>query len=209
MGRRKIKAVTQMSLNVWIYLFLFGAVATYYFPVVSIHFPALGKKSWSLYQIVRFLPKPVFSSKKDAGLDLDFRDALEKIFPQMKQEDWYKKIPLELIFVVLMPVALFLAYLMVFLGFFFTPLKQGLLMHWTSALALLASVYALLAVYVLAHVAHEQFAVAGGVNAGKNPFSILARAFAKEIRVQPESALFALVALTGILFILVCWRPAR
>ncbi len=195
-----------------IYLFLFAALGTYFLPLQSIKLPALGKKSWSVQDIVKTLPKGAPKGKageeKKMGkfnTDFDFMDFVKEITPKKQATGAPVKISPEFIFGALVPVALILAYFFVVLSLFLTPIRKGSALIGSSLLSVLCSAYVLVGTYYLSSAAQRAFS-SSLAKVEESPFGIIAKNFVQQVSIQPETGLYALVGLTVLVLVVGFYR---
>lgn len=204
MAKTKVGNVQQLT-TVAIYVFLIGALGTYFLPVVSVTLPALGKKSWSVRDVVSVIPMPKGgpskgTAQKEAGkeqlkLDYDFLDLVKEVSPKNPRTKTASKTSPEFIAGALVPVSLALAYLLALLSLFLAPLKKGGTFIPVSLLTSACSAYALLGTYFLAQSAKRAFA-SSIAKVEDSPFGAIAKHFVQQVTIQPERGLYALVVLT-------------
>lgn len=191
------------SLLVWV--FLIGALATYFMPVFSVKVSPLVKKSWSASSFVGVIPQSVFQGGKGEKpksegprVDVDFKKILEKIAPSQKGDGGKSPLPpLPVIVGVLIPVALVLSYAAVAGAIVLAciPVLKKILLPWVLGLGVLLSGYVMGGVYYLDHVAQK------GLGGGEGLLGVIGKALSAEIAFQPEPALFALIACLVLAYI--------
>ena len=203
----KTKLLTSNSYQVAtiaVYLFLIGALGTYFLPLQSVTLPALGRHSWSVKDIVKSLPKGAGkgqAGKAESGrsfdTNFDFMDFVKEITPKQKATGAPSKVSLEFIFGALIPVALVLAYLFVILSLLVVSLRQGSVLIATSLVAVISSAYVLFGTYYLSAAAQKAFS-SSLAKVADSPFGAIAKNFVQEVSIQPETGLFVLVGLTAL-----------
>ncbi len=194
--------------TVIIYLFLIGILGTYFLPLQSVTLPAIGKKSWGLKDIVKSLPKGA-AKKGESGeakesvkisTDFDFMDFVKEVTPKKQGTGATAKISPEFIFGALIPVALVLAYLFSVFSLFLAPIRKGSALIGSSLLAFVCSVYVLIGTYYLSSAAQKAFA--GSLEkVESSPFGAIAKNFVQQVTIQPETGLYALVALSALVLV--------
>ncbi|MBI1977513.1 MAG: hypothetical protein HYS55_02040 [Candidatus Omnitrophica bacterium] len=187
-----------------IYVFLVGTLVTYALPIMSVTLPALGKKSWSVRDIVSVIPKSLPSGKEEKGAgklstDYDFTDLLKEILPKDPQTKAPAKVSVELIAGLLVPVALALAYLVTILNLLVAVLKKGSVFIVSSAAAAICACYTLVGTFYLAQVAERAFS-SSIAKVEDSPFGSLLKNVVQQVTIQPETGLFVLSLLTIVVF---------
>ena len=97
-----------------LYGLLIAALGTYFLPILSVSLPVFGRKSWSVQNLVKAVPKNMFQQQKEEkGKPLtpeyDFFDLVREISPRDPQTKTAVKVSPEFIAGALVPVALALA----------------------------------------------------------------------------------------------------
>ena len=92
---------------------------------------------------------------------------------------------------ILVPVALTLAYLFLFIGFLLTFLNRGTLLSGITAAGLLSAVYSLLGTHFLGISAQRAFEKAAD-QAGQGIFGLITRQFVQQVTIAPGAALYGL-----------------
>ena len=212
MAKAKIGNVQQIA-TAAIYVFLMGALGTYFLPIVSVTLPALGKKSWSVRDIVQSIPMPKGAAQKEGQKgkltpDYDFFDIVKEISPKNPETKATAKVSPEFIAGALVPVALAFAYLLALLGLFVAPLKKGGAFSSVSVAATACSAYALLGTYYLSQAAQRAFS-SSVAKVEDSPFGMIAKNFVQQVTIQPETGLYALVVLTALVLVVGFYRKAQ
>lgn len=196
--------------SVIIYLLLIAAIGTYFLPLQSITLPAIGKKSWSVQDIVKSFPKGAVKTEgKETGkkfdADFDFMDFVKEITPKKQTTGTPAKISPEFLLGSLIPVALVLAYLFVVIGFLVASVKNGSALIASALLSVICSTYVLLGTYYLSSAAQKAFS-SSLAQVEASPFGAIAKNFVQEITINPETGLYALVASTVLVLIAAFYR---
>ncbi|GEM_PF-5720520 len=195
------------SATVVIYLFLAAALGTYFLPLQSVTLPAVGKKSWSVKDVVKTLPKSApkkgqaqeESRGKSFKVNFDFMDFVKEITPK-NQANAAVKVSPEFIFGALIPVALVGAYLFLVISLFLAPIKKGSALIGSSLIAAGCAVYVLLGTYYLSAAAQKAFS-SSLAKVSDSPFGAIAKNFVQQVSIQPETGLYALVALSILVLV--------
>ncbi len=207
----KGKSNNNQILTAAIYVFLIGALGTYFLPVISVQLPALGKKSWSVSDVVSAIPKTLPKAggkqaegeKKEISVDYDFNDLLQEISPKGEPKGETgadgAKISPRIVLGALVPVALALAYVLALASLLLAAVKKGPFTVTSFATAACA-VYALLGTYLLAQQAQAAFSDSIA-KVESSPFGAIAKNFVQQVSIQPETGLYALSALTVLVFL--------
>ncbi|OGW85379.1 MAG: hypothetical protein A3C35_00880 [Omnitrophica bacterium RIFCSPHIGHO2_02_FULL_46_11] len=191
-----------------IYVFLVAVLGTYFLPIVGVNLPAFGRKSWGVRDIVKTIPKGTSKKadeKKQLTPQYDFMDLVKEVSPRNPDNKTAVKVSPEFIFGAMVPVALALTYLFSVLGLLIASLRKGGLFVLTSALAFITAFYSLVGTYLLSQAAHRAFSDSVA-KVAESPFGIIAKNLVQQITVQPDSGLYALVVLTGLVFVVGIYR---
>lgn len=202
MVKMKTSANFYQLATVAIYVFLIAILGTYFLPIVSVNLPALGKKSWSVKDVVKTIPRGVSRQKREQKQltpQYDFLDLVKEVSPRNPETKAPSRRSAQFILGALVPVALALTYLLALLSFFLAPLKKGAAFVFTSALTAICSSYALVGTFFLAQAAQRAFS-SSLEKIADSPFSVIAKNFVREITIQPENGFLALVLLTVVVF---------
>ena len=216
MAKGKSSKNLHQILTVVIYVFLIGALGTYFLPIISVQLPALGKKSWSVNDIVSAIPKSLpkavgqqKAEKSKISVDYDFGDLLQEISPKGKpkgeQATAGAKVSSQIVLGALVPLALALAYGLVLLSFLLNVLKKDSAFFTSSFAAAISAVYALLGTYLLAQAAQKAFSDSMA-QVESSPFGAIAKNFVQQVKIQSETGLYALVALTLLVVLVGFYR---
>ena len=210
MARGKSNPKLQQLATIAIYVFLVLVVGTYFLPTVSVNLPAFGKKSWSVRDIVRVIPKGMQKEEKRKPLtaEYDFMDLVKELAPRRSDTKAPINVYPEIILGALVPVSLALAYLLSLLNFLISPLKKGFAFLTASALAAVCSCYALLGVYLLGQSAQRAFSNSLA-KVEDSPFSVIAKSLLQEVSIQPDTGLFVLVIATTAVLLLSLYRMTQ
>lgn len=193
----------------FVYLLLIAALGTFFLPTVRVRMPPLGERSWSIRDLTKSLPKlltPKEEKESRVKLDYDFIDLVMKVLPPDEKAIGPYQVSPTFLLGILVPFALIMAYLFLALGVLLVSLRKGLLFL-PSSLALLSSGYALGGTYCLGITAQRTF-TAMAAKAGEGIFGIFTRNLVQQITIQPDTGLFALVILTGLLWLANLLRKA-
>ena len=187
------------------YLLLLASLGTYFIPVVSVHLPALGTKSWSVRDIVKTIPKGTLGAKKETKkseftLRYDFSDFVTEVTPRTKEGKTSKMAP-ELVIGALIPISLALAYLLVLLNFFLAPLARKSALSVGSLLTVVCSGYTVFGVYYLNLAAQRAFA-SSLAKVEQSPFAIITKNLVQQAQIQPDIGLYALAVLAFLVFLI-------
>lgn len=214
MAKGKSSTNLQFVSTIAIYVFLIGALGTYFLPIVSVTLPAFGNKGWSVRDVVTSIPIPKVGLKATSQteekltLDYDFIDLVKEVSPKNPETKATVKVSPEFIAGALVPVALALAYVLVLLCCFLAPLKKGAIFPSVSLLATACAAYALLGTYYLSQAAQRAFA-SSIARVEDSPFGIIAKNFVQQVTIQPETGLYALVVLTALVLVTGFYRRAQ
>ena len=194
------------------YVFLLGALGTYFLPVMSVNLPAFGKKSWSVKDIVSVIPKSLPKGggqqpdkKGKLSIDYDFKDLIKEISPKAEPGKGATKISPQVVFGAFVPVALALAYLLAAVSLILAVLKKCAAFFTASVATAACSVYALVGTYLLAQAAQKAFS-ASMAKVESSPFGAIAKNFVQQVSIQPETGLYALTILTVLVFLIGVYR---
>lgn len=181
-----------------------AALSTYFSPVIRVTLPAIGSFNWSVHDLVRPAfkqamhqlthSKPKSSAKKEKT---SFFEVLQKILPKNK-ENKPTKVSTTFVFGILVPVALFLSYLILLACLAVVWAKKAWTMRICAKLALIASVYVLVGTFYLGFEAQRSFAETVD-KAANGVFGFIAKNFVAEITIKPDTGLYFLVAFVAIL----------
>ena len=195
-----------------IYLALLAVLGTVVLPLQSVTLPAIGKKSWSVQDIVKSLSKGVFKGpageeKRGAKLDIDFdfMDFVKEISPKKEATGAPAKVSPEFIFGALIPVALVLAYLFTVLSLLVASVKNGSALIGAALISAISAVYVLVGTYYLSSAARKAFSDSVA-KVADSPFGVIAKNFVQEVSIQPETGLYALVGLTVFVLLAALYR---
>ena len=190
------------------YVFLLGALGTYFLPVMSVNLPAFGKKSWSVKDIVSVIPKSLPKGggqqpdkKGKLSIDYDFKDLIKEISPKSEPGKGGAQVSPRIILGTLVPVALALAYLLVIVSLLMALSKNCSAFGASSIAAAACSVYALVGTYLLAQAAQKAFS-SSMAKVEASPFGAIAKNFVQQVSVKPEMGLYALAVLTVLVLVL-------
>ena len=207
MAKGKASSTGQV-ITIAVYVFLIGALATYFLPVISVNLPALGKKSWSVKDMVGVIPKSLpkaggqpAEKKEKLSIDYDFGDLLKELSPKGEPGKGGAKVSKKVILAGFVPVALALAYLLAVVSLLLAALKKKSGFFVASAGTAFCSVYALAGTYLLAQRAQQAFSTSME-KVSESPFGAIAKNFVQQVTVQPETGLYALAVLTVLAFLL-------
>ena len=202
-------------LKVVTYVFLIGALGTYFLPVMSVQLPVLGKKSWSVNDIVSVIPKSLpkgggeqAEKTEKLSIDYDFRDLLKEISPKGEPGKGGAKLSPQIILGALVPAALALAYVLTLISLLLAVLKKCSTFFTASALTAGCAVYALLGTYLLAQEAQKAFSDSVA-KVESSPFGAIAKSFVQQVSIQPETGLYALSALTVLVLLIGFYRKSK
>lgn len=201
--------------TVVIYLSLLAVLGTYVLPLQSITLPAIGKKAWSVQDIVKTLPipkgggkgGPAGEEKQGAKLDIDFdfMDFVKEISPKKEGTGAPAKVSPEFIFGALIPIALVLAYLFAILSLLVASLKNRSALVSTAFISAVSAAYVLVGTFYLSASARKAFS-ASMAKVEDSPFGAIAKNFVQEVSIQPETGLYALVGLTVLVLLVALYR---
>ncbi|MBI4394827.1 MAG: hypothetical protein HY583_01380 [Candidatus Omnitrophica bacterium] len=207
MAKGKSKGSLHQILTAVIYVFLIGALGTYFLPIISVQLPVLGKKSWSVRDIVSAIPSTLpkaagrpAEKKEKISVDYDFGDLLNEISPKAEAEKGKPQISGRIILGALVPLALALAYLLMVLSLLIAILKRNAAFFTTSFAAVVCTVYALLGTFMLAQAAEKAFSDSIA-KVESSPFGAIAKSFVQEVHIRPEIGLYALAVLTVLILL--------
>ncbi len=190
-----------------IYLSLLAALGTYFLPLQSVTLPAIGKKSWSVQDIVKSFPKGAVKGKAGRKFDVnfDFMDFVKEITPKKAASGTPAKISPEFIFGALIPVALVLAYLFALLSLLLASVRNGSALIGTALISVISAGYVLVGTYYLSSAAQKAFS-SSVAKVADSPFGVIAKNFVQEVSIQPETGLYALVGLTVLVLVVGLYR---
>lgn len=196
--------------TVVIYLFLAAAIGTYLLPFQGVTLPAIGKKVWSVQDIVRTIPKSLPIKKEQEGvrkfdIDFDFIDFVKEVTPKRSETQAPIRVSPQFLLGSLMPFALALAYLFLFLGLFVAPLKKGAGLIACSLASFICSVYVLAGTYYLSFEAKKAF-TSSLAKVEESPFAVIAKNFIQKVNIQPEIGLFLLIGFTALILVVSFYR---
>lgn len=206
---------TGQVITVAIYVFLIGALATYFLPIMSVNLPALGKKSWSVKDMVGVIPKSLpkaggqpAGQKEKLSINYDFGDLLKELSPKAEPGKGGAKISRKVLLASFVPVALALAYLLAIISLLLAAVKNAAGFFVSSAATAACSVYALAGTYLLAQRAQQAFS-SSMAKVAESPFGAIAKNFVQQVSVQPETGLYALAVLTVLAFLLGSYQKGK
>ena len=197
--------------GMFVVVLLAGALVTYVMPAISVKMP-LGKKSWSASSFVSVIPMPSGGGEKadkKSGdmpkIEVDFKEILEKIAPPKKDGGGGVSVPLPVIVGSTVPVALVLAYAAVVAGLVlnFLPFLKKLVPLVTGVGVLLAG-YTMGGTYYLGALARAKMEGGGGGIMGA-----IGKVMGQQITIQPEPALFGLLACLVLSYIMVTFFKVK
>lgn len=200
MTKAKVGSNNNQITTAVIYIFLIAILGTYALPVISVQLPALGKKSWSVRDVVSVLPKGMPAKKEEKEgftKKYDFIDLLKEISPKNPDTKATVTFSPQFIAGILVPVALALAYLLTILNLFLAPLKKGNVFTFSSALAAISAVYALVGTFYLAQVAQRAYS-SSIAKVEDSPFGSIVKNVMQQVTIQPERGLLALSLLAVV-----------
>ncbi len=190
------------------YVFLIGALGTYFLPIISVKLPALGVKSWSVKDVVSVIPKLLpkgggqkAEQKGKLSVNYDFNDLIKEISPKGEPGKGKAHVSKKIILGGLVPFALALAYLLAALSLILAVLKKCAAFFTASVATAACSVYALLGTYALAQAAQRAFSDSMS-KVESSPFGAIAKNFVQQVKVQPETGLYVLAALTVLVVVI-------
>jgi len=216
MATTRTRKVNLKVYGIWtaiIYLFLIGAIGTYFLPIVRVQVPVLGQVSWSVRDIVKTIPKGVRSEEprsKKLSAGFDFIDFVKEVVPKSAGADG-KTTPRQvagIIMAALTPIALLLAYLALLIGLFIAPLKKSGVFVFLSALATACTSYVYLSIYYFDGAAQKAFAQALS-NVKDSPFFFVAQHLVQKVSIRPDTGLIVLLLLSAVIFLAVLVRMSR
>lgn len=185
-------------LMVW--LFLAGSAATYFMPALRLSVPGIGQMSWSAWDLTESAAQAAQAKLKDQKTppkDWDFMDLLKKITPKNPESKKPQKISPTFVLGALVPVSLFLSYLLVlWMGLMAASGKTG---GAVSFAGVISSGYALFGTFYLGQAAQQAFQdsmdrAAGGF------LGVVTKNFVKEMTVNPGTALYFLFGSCLLIF---------
>ena len=203
---RGLEGVTTVA----IYIFLVVALSTYFLPVVRVDLPIFGTSAWTVQEIVRTLPKGFQPppEQKELSFEYDFIDMVREVSMKRQAETDRLRISPMLVLGALVPVALALVYVLMFLGLFLTPLKRSPALVWNSLFAVVFACYVYAGVYVLNAAAQSAFRESLA-KVEDSPFSAIAKNLIQKVTIQPDAGLMTLVLLTLVVFGTSLYRRSR
>lgn len=209
MTTKKVAGSQKSIATIVIYLLLLAALGTAALPLLRVNMPPIGQTTVSLLDmgksVVKLLPQSSTAEKESAWQfgkkpEFDFFELLEKVSPKDPQTQTPKKISVAFVLGALVPVALLLAYLLTALGLVLALIGGGAL-GWCAAVSVLCAVYAFGGTMYLGRAAEASFQ-ASMTQAAEGVFGGIAKNFVPRLTIQPDSALYALVALTLVIFLM-------
>lgn len=211
MAKGKSIANLHQITTIAIYVLLLAVLSTYFLPIVGVNLPAFGKKTLSVRDIVKVLPKSV-SQRSEAHQPLtvqfDFLDLVKEVAPRNPDTKVIVKLSPEFISGALVPVALALTYLLALLSFFIAPLRKDQAFLFTSVLSLVCALYAFLGTSLLGQAARRAFADSLA-KVEEAPFAMIAKKFVQEVTIQPEKGFLLLVLFTVLVLGVGLYRRFR
>lgn len=179
-----------------------GGAATYVLPIMQVYSPSLGRLEWSVSDIVKGLPQPQWESQRSrkSVIEIDFMELLNVITPRDARTGQAKKMSPAFIAGILVPPALCLAYLLLFIGFLLTLASRSALLTIITAAGLVSSIYALLGTHFLGISAQRAFEEAAD-QAGQGILGLITRQFVQQITIDAGAALYGLVAAFSLVLI--------
>jgi hypothetical protein len=202
---------THLIWTIAIYIFLAGALGTYFLPFVGVKVPVLGEKSWSVRSIVKTIPKMSSSEAKEKGKfspQFDFMDFVKEVAPRGEGSKVERERLTLIVLGALVPIALVVTYLATVLGFFLAPLKKSTFFSLTSGLATVCASYVFMGVQYVNSAAHQAFDQAIA-DAEQSPFFLVTKHLVQEVTIEPYYGLFALLVLTPLVFLANMARLSR
>ena len=202
MAKSKVKSGSYRFWTVVIYVFLLGAVGTYFLPFVGVQVPVLGEKSWSVRDIVKTIPKIKPSSGEQRtkfSTRFDFMDFVKEIAPRGGDAKAEKKKLTVIVLGALIPIALVLAYTAVVIGLFLAPLKKGRAFILTCVVATVSATYVFVGIHYVNAAAQQAFNQAISQAQG-SPFFLVTKHLVQEVSIQPAYGLVTLLVLGTLLF---------
>lgn len=196
-----------------IYVFLVGALSTYFLPFIRVAVPVFGEKSWSVRQMVRTIPKSVRTGQQgestvEMTADFDFIDFVKEVSPKGGEATGGQKRVAHVVAGILIPIAMLVAYLALVVGLFLVLLKRGGAFIFTSIVATVCAAYVILGVYYFDALARSALASALS-KAEESPFFFVTKQLVQGVSVQPDVGLIALVALAAMIFLAALLRLSR
>ncbi len=179
--------------KILVYFFLTASLLTYFIPAFKVDIPPFGRINWSVHDVVKMIPKGMFSPKQKSvpEMQFDFLDMIKKVLPEKKQKTFSPAF----LAGVFIPVALLIAYVTVFFNFFLVHLKKTDTLIVSAAISFAASLYSLFATYYLSVQARMAFQNALN-KASEGLFGIIAKSFVTKNIVEPDSGFYILTAFT-------------
>jgi len=188
-----------------LFIFLVGALATYFIPIVKIEVPPLGEMKWAVSDVVDILPKVSFEKKEGKRMfDIDFKknreflDLLEKILPK-SEAGGMNKANLTFILGILVPIALALTYFLIIACLLFSIVRLKKFVVFLAGTACLSSCYALFGFFQLGVQAEKVFDQAVA-KAGEGALGLITKHLVPEITVAPDTGLYALLGACILVF---------
>ena len=203
---------TRQIVTVLIYVSLFAVLTTYIMPIVGVTLPAFGKKSFSVRDFARAIPKGMPSKKEQRPEKLqpnfDFMDLIKEISPRNPETKAVVKVSPEFVMGAMIPVALVLVYLLALLGLFIAPIRNGSMLLIVSGLSVLFSVYVLAGTYYTGQVAQKAFSDSIS-KLSDTPFGAITQKFVQQVSIQPDYGLYAILLLTILTLVLSSYRNSQ
>ena len=194
-----------------IYVFLLGALSTYFLPFVRVTVPVFGKKNWSVRQMVRTIPKGIRTGEqgeKKMTADFDFIDFVKEVAPKGEGTASERKQAANLVLGFLVPVAAVLAYLALVVGLFLALLKKSGAFIFSSGFTTVCASYVVLGILYFDGLARSAFSSALA-KAEESPFFFIAERLVQQVSIGPDLGLIWLVALAAMIFLASLLRMSR
>jgi hypothetical protein len=209
MPRTKSKTSAKSNtLQIWtiaLYVLLTAGIVSYFLPFISVQVPVVGKKSWSVQDVVKTIPKSVSTKEKKRGTfskQFDFMDFLKEISPKGEGVQVTQKRVTNAILGALVPIALIVAYFTLIAGLFAVRFNKPGLLAFVSGVASGCAGYVVVAILYFNLEAQQAFNAAMS-KAQDSPFFMVTKNFVSEVSIQPEYGAyvllgFAILALIGV-----------
>lgn len=194
-----------------IYVCLIAGAGTYFLPVIRVNLPPLGEKSWSVQDMVGPIFKkmaPSDTKTQSTKLDRDFFKIVGEVTPRDSKTSAPKKLSPTYIFGALVPVSLLVSYVFLITSLFLAGLKKTSPLVFSSAIAAVTSIYALLGTFYLGAAAERAFTNAVE-KASEGILGVITKNFEVRLTVEPSAGLFLLVILMTLCFISSWYRENR
>ena len=208
MARTKVASGPNIRslVTLFIYVSLVAVLITYLTPIVGVNLPAFGKKTFSVKDLVRVIPKG--APKKEErpsklSVNYDFMDLVKEISPRDPNTKNVVKVSPEFVLGAMVPIALACVYLLALVGLFLAPIKNSLGLFVTSALSVLFASYSVAGTYYLGKATEKAFSDSVSKLSG-TPFASITQNFVQQVSVRPEYGLYLILILT-ILTLTLSW----